>query len=753
MTIANTARRAQFPGNGSNTSFPFVFVCYAKTHLVVVKRSTANVDTTLVLDSDYSVALNLDGTPGGTITYPLIGSALAVGEYLTVVSNQPAEQDTNLTNAGAFFADTVEGMSDYLTILEQQNAEAISRTPKFPISDNLTASDLPPKANRAGKFRAWDANGQETQASGTGNDSALRTDLANAVAGADGSRLVGFRRTETGAVARSVFLALSTIVSAKDFGVVGDGATDDTVALQAAVTAAANKTLFIPDGTYKVTSAIALPSNITIRAAAPGAATIRQYTANTNCVTANGKTNIKIFGLKVYAVGSMSSYTNGCGFYFDTCTYCDVVDSIVENHRGYGVMYVNSNHNQVRFCRFINSPVINSDNHTQCAGDITFSYGSSYNTAFANECISGNGVGVQIQSITAGDVCSYNLVEANIITDCKIYGVNVYALNNFTDTVRGNMVVNNKIKNITGAVQHQTNGYVFGAGVYCVAVDDTTVNNNNIQGTHTAAVVFVDQLAPGGIGFTSCGKMTAIGNTLKTCGMHGITVRDPSAIGSARQRTLVKNNNISDVTLIGIQVKEKANISVQNNDVDTTGGHGIHVDNTTTKRKGVKVDGNDVRNVTGTGILVTYCAGVSVNGNTSDTTTVHGIYVQNCDDLVLNGSDVLAHTTYGIAVDTVTRYSMAGNNINGTGTSTYGYGLLSRATGTGTIDPSSNTVANCVTAFIGDYIPFYAAAPTTGTWAKGDFVHDITAGSAGYARRVCTVAGTPGTWKQEGLIT
>lgn len=51
---------------------------------------------------------------------------------------------------------------------------------------------------------------------------------------------------------------------ARDYGAKGNGTTDDTAALQAAITAAAGGTLFIPAGTYKVTSSITVPSNSVI---------------------------------------------------------------------------------------------------------------------------------------------------------------------------------------------------------------------------------------------------------------------------------------------------------------------------------------------------------------------------------------------------------------------------------------------------------------------------------------------------------
>lgn len=52
------------------------------------------------------------------------------------------------------------------------------------------------------------------------------------------------------------------------------------------------------------------------------------------------------------------------------------------------------------------------------------------------------------------------------------------------------------------------------------------------------------------------------------------------------------------------------------------------------------------------------------------------------------------------------------------------------------------------------------AAPTTGTWAQGDYIRNTTpveAGSAGSKYWIrgwwCEVGGTPGTWKQDRGLT
>lgn len=67
--------------------------------------------------------------------------------------------------------------------------------------------------------------------------------------------------TPTGAVNRNFNTKLAEWISVKDFGAVGDGTTDDTTAIQNAITfGSTNKNkIFIPAGTYKITSKIAVP--------------------------------------------------------------------------------------------------------------------------------------------------------------------------------------------------------------------------------------------------------------------------------------------------------------------------------------------------------------------------------------------------------------------------------------------------------------------------------------------------------------
>lgn len=142
MTVPSTARRAgPFLGNGSTTTFSFTFKTFAAGDLQVLKTSTIGVESVLVLNSDYSVSLNPDQdvSPGGTITYPISGVALATGEKLTVLSQLAYEQTTDLLGGGSFNARVIEDTFDRSVIQIQQLEERIDRCVVIPASTSASA--------------------------------------------------------------------------------------------------------------------------------------------------------------------------------------------------------------------------------------------------------------------------------------------------------------------------------------------------------------------------------------------------------------------------------------------------------------------------------------------------------------------------------------------------------------------------------------------------------------------------------------
>ena len=88
------------------------------------------------------------------------------------------------------------------------------------------------------------------------DDTIVNADV-NASAGIVATKL-SFTQAGAGATARTIDSKLKDVVSVKDFGAVGDGVTDDTAAVQAAINQAqsSSKSLFFPAGTYAITSAL-----------------------------------------------------------------------------------------------------------------------------------------------------------------------------------------------------------------------------------------------------------------------------------------------------------------------------------------------------------------------------------------------------------------------------------------------------------------------------------------------------------------
>jgi hypothetical protein len=140
---------------------------------------------------------------------------------------------------------------------------------------------------------------------------------------------------------------LQEFVSVKDFGAIGDGGTDDTAAIQAAITFATVNNIvvnnrpcsvFFPHGTYKVTDTINIPGAVAlIGDGAPmsiSGSRVIQYTANKSLFSVVGATNAAIYinglllkdvsGAANPAVGLFhadQSTTSGNSFYFRDCWF------------------------------------------------------------------------------------------------------------------------------------------------------------------------------------------------------------------------------------------------------------------------------------------------------------------------------------------------------------------------------------------------------------------------------------------------
>ena len=221
--ISSTTRTAgPYAGTGLQTVFGFNFKVFQASDVLVVQTDASGNVTTLALTTNYSVALNSnqDTSPGGSITLLV---APATGYSITLSSQVQALQGANLTNAGNFYPSVINNALDYLTILVQQLSTIVGNALRLPLGTSGVSTTLPTPVGSTGL--GWNSTGTAIinyvlQAG---------TSLVS-LAASTGSSLVGFIQSGTGAVARTVQDKARESVSVLDFGAVGDGATDDTVA-------------------------------------------------------------------------------------------------------------------------------------------------------------------------------------------------------------------------------------------------------------------------------------------------------------------------------------------------------------------------------------------------------------------------------------------------------------------------------------------------------------------------------------------
>ena len=129
-----------------------------------------------------------------------------------------------------------------------------------------------------------------------------------------------FTQSGSGALARTVDSKLKDVVSVKDFGAVGNGVVDDTAAIQAAITSLSltGGAVSVPPGTYKITAAITLCSNLYVIGL--GKPTLNSTTAGQNVFSGNSLSNVSLSSIKFNGTSSSTAPVNSVGGYASTST-------------------------------------------------------------------------------------------------------------------------------------------------------------------------------------------------------------------------------------------------------------------------------------------------------------------------------------------------------------------------------------------------------------------------------------------------
>ena len=250
MTISTESTRVEYTGDGATLPFAVPFKFLVKTDIVVVLRTIlTGVDAVQTLYTHYTVTGA--GDASGTVTFV---TAPPSTQRVVIYNDPPLTQLVDYIAGGTFPAETHEEALDRLTIQQKRTREITTRAILLPDADTDGSGAYDAKSNRIKNLGTPTAT--TDAASKVYVDSTVSTTIGP-IPTSDAYV------TATGSItSRKLADRWAEIKNVKDFGATGDGVTDDTVAIQAAVDAVttAGGGVFFPDGQYGLSSQITIES-------------------------------------------------------------------------------------------------------------------------------------------------------------------------------------------------------------------------------------------------------------------------------------------------------------------------------------------------------------------------------------------------------------------------------------------------------------------------------------------------------------
>lgn len=379
----------------------------------------------------------------------------------------------------------------------------------------------------------------------------------------------------TGTVARDLRDKLAEIVSIKDFGAVGDGSTDDTAAIQAALDASGsiNSTgvvLFFPPGRYRVSSTLTIPTTAGQGLHLQGASKSCTAILRTNAFTSGdlfyaGTISgflVSFLTISDMTIGNEVSQSSGAAIHLDNRKGVEIYNLLIfDEYRGiwldgdvtytniHDVRYVQSSTTALKYSgieysggiqaqNFLHNVSVQASNATSSSNCLT--YGILIQTAD----------GLQISNCAS--VATYDIyIEAG-----QGYNVDdIYCSNCIFDQGRNHALV------MTGVARTQSKFYSSIRFIGC----HFSPNSTHISGTYG---VFIDG---------DCDYVQFIGCNMTITGSSGIYLGQPSV-------------NFQNVATRSIQIQ---GCLIGWNDNDNTGKGAIYLDS---GQSGVSIVGNNIQN-------------------------------------------------------------------------------------------------------------------------------------------------------------
>lgn len=287
MTIPNENIENNYIGNGVATTFAYTFPIFEDADIVVTRADTNGAETVLTLGTDYSVT-GAGLSTGGNV---VLSSALASDYLLNVTSNTAKTQTYDIRSNPTYRPDNMERALDRQVRMIQEVGRETDKAVRLAVTQTGVNPRLP--LADAGKLIGWKEDGtgldnfsQVPEALvGSAMEAVMTADTlahARSLMGPWGDALV----TATGGMtARTLATRMAEVVNVKDYGAAGDGVTDDTAAIQAAINSipVAREELTavrFPRGKYLVTATVSITGrNVVLVGDGHGSSLIRPAAA------------------------------------------------------------------------------------------------------------------------------------------------------------------------------------------------------------------------------------------------------------------------------------------------------------------------------------------------------------------------------------------------------------------------------------------------------------------------------------------
>jgi hypothetical protein len=279
----------RYLASGTQTTFAYPFPIFESADLKVYIDGAPQL-------SGFDIS-GAGATTGGSVTF---NAAPANGAIVTLSRELPIERVTDYLEGGDFSAQSINNELDYLVAALQQVSRVNDTMLKYGDHETPGLTDLPSRTQRANKALGFDGDGNPVAVS-----------LAGSMAAPN------FTASGTGAATRTSSDKFADLISIKDFGAVGNGITDDTLAIQRAL--AAHDAVFVPAGTYLITNTINIAARKTLMGAGQKsvikcqsngfiALSIRGgFTTVQNLRIEGGQVGIKLFGIDSECVQNLIS--------------------------------------------------------------------------------------------------------------------------------------------------------------------------------------------------------------------------------------------------------------------------------------------------------------------------------------------------------------------------------------------------------------------------------------------------------------